>query len=55
MKMYDFKFVADNGTITYICAERRSEAIKLYSEQTGMPEDFIKKHCRIENLGLIKY
>lgn len=51
---YDFKFVADVGTITYICAQSRKEAIQFYCEEKGRNEEYVKEHCKIENIGRIK-
>ena len=50
---YDFKFVADVGTTTYIWAQSRKEAIRLYCEEKGCNEEYVKEHCRIENCGMV--
>jgi hypothetical protein len=50
--MYDFAFTDDNGTITYICAKSRSEAIKIYCREKGCPEEYVKKHCVIRHTKL---
>jgi len=49
--MYDFKIVDDNGTITYICASCRKEAIQIYCNEKFVGADYIKKHCIIKNVG----
>ena len=51
---YDFKFVADFGTITYICAQSRKEAIHFYCEEKCCNEEHVKEHCKIKNMGIIK-
>ena len=51
--MYDFKFVADVGTITYICAKSRKEAIKFYCEEKGCNEEYVKEHCKVGNCGMV--
>ena len=35
----------------FVIANTRSEAIREYSLVTGMPADFVKKHCTIKNMG----
>lgn len=35
----------------FVIANTRSEAIREYGLVTGMPVDFVKKHCAIKNLG----
>lgn len=52
--MFDFKIVDDNGTITYICAKNRSDAIKIYIEEKGAPNDYVKKHCLVKCMGRVK-
>lgn len=44
---YGYSVTDDNGTITFICAKSRTEAIKIYCRQKGCPEDYIKDHCII--------
>lgn len=48
---YTFKFIFDSGNIIRVIASSRAAAIAKYSEETGMPKDFIKDHCRIVNEG----
>ena len=45
--MYDFQIVDDNGTITYICAKCRSEAIEAYCREKGCSKEYVKEHCII--------
>ena len=45
--MYDFQFVDDNGTITYVCAKCRSEAIEAYCREKGCSKEYVKEHCVI--------
>ena len=35
----------------FVIANTRSEAIREYSLVTGMPVDFVMKHCVIKNMG----
>ena len=42
------------GKKTTIIETQRQKAIEKYLESTGMPEDFFKQHCKIENIGRIK-
>lgn len=50
--MYDFEFVDDNGTKTYICARNRTEAIKFYCEEKGCPKEYVTEHCVIRKIVL---
>ena len=50
---YDFKFVTDVGTITYICAQSIKEAIQFYYEKRSCDEKYIKEHCKIENFWMV--
>ena len=40
-----------NGTAYVVDAKTRREAISKFCEKTGVPEDFVKAHYRISNLG----
>lgn len=42
------------GRKTTIVATQRQKAIETYLKETGMPEDFFKKHCTIKNNGRIE-
>lgn len=53
MAAYDFKFVVDNGHIFYVCAPSRKEAIKLFREEHGVSDAFIKEHTVITNCGKV--
>ena len=50
--MYDFQFVDDNGTITYVCAKCRSEAIEAYCREKGCSKEYVKKHCIVRHTKL---
>lgn len=52
--MYDFQICTDAGVITYICASCRSEAIKIFCEEKGVSEDYIKKHCIVRKMGAVR-
>lgn len=41
------------GRKTKIVAKTRKDAIKTFLEDTRMPDDFFKKHCKITNQGRI--
>lgn len=49
--MCKFKFVFDSGRIEYVVAGSKAAAITKYSNESGMPKDFIKAHCHITNEG----
>lgn len=51
---FKFKFVNDNGKISYIIAAGRKSAIYKYSQDEGCPIEFVKKHCLITNEGIVK-
>lgn len=46
--MNNVEIIDDNGTITYICAETRTEAIEIYCREKGCPEEYVKKHCIVK-------
>jgi hypothetical protein len=47
--MCDFEIADDNGTITYICAKCRTEAIEIYCREKGCPKEYVKEHCIIRH------
>lgn len=49
VKMYDFQIVDDNGTISYICAKCRTDAIEIYCKEKGCSKEYVKKHCVIRH------
>ena len=51
--MYKFKFIEDVGRICYVYAQTRKKAIEIYCSENGCNKEYVKKHCRIENLGNI--
>jgi hypothetical protein len=53
MKTYDYQFVSDSGSIVYICASCRKEAIKCYCKDKGVNTDYVKQHCIVRNMGRI--
>ena len=53
MTAYDFKFVLDTGLIVYICAPSRKEAIKLFCEEQGCDDEYIKNHVVIRRCGKV--
>jgi hypothetical protein len=50
--LYDFEIVDDNGTITYICAKCRSEAIETYCKEKGCSKEYVKEHCIVRHANL---
>lgn len=53
MTAYDFKFILDTGRIVYICAPSRKEAIKLFCEEHGCDDEYIKNHVVIRRCGKV--
>ncbi len=51
--MFDYKFVHDNGSITYICASSRKQAIKYFMELHGCSIAFVNDHCVIKCMGRV--
>lgn len=51
--MYKFKFIEDVGRICYVCAQTRKKAIEIYCNEKNCNEEYVKKHCKIENCGKI--
>lgn len=49
--MYKFKFIEDVGRICYVCAQTRKKAIEIYCNEKNCNEEYVKKHCKIENWG----
>lgn len=52
--MCDFEIVDDNGTITYICAKCRSEAIEIYCHEKGCRKEYVKAHCIVRICNLLR-
>ena len=48
-----YKMIFDNGKIFHIRAKCRTKAIEQYCEEYGISEEWVKKHCRIVNLGIV--
>lgn len=53
MTAYNFKFVLDTGLIVYICAHSRKEAKKLFCEEHGCDDEYIKNHVVIRRCGKV--
>lgn len=51
---YEFTITDSTGRKTTIVEAQRQKAIETYLKNTGMPEDFFKKHCTIKNNGRIE-
>lgn len=48
---YKFEFVFDSGRNIVVIERTRGQAIQLLSDSLSIPNDFIKSHCKITNLG----
>lgn len=51
--LFVYSITDHTGRKTVINAKSRTVAIESYLKEVNMPEDFFKKHCKIENLGVI--
>lgn len=47
----EYKITPPVGKSVYIIAKTRAQAIEEYHRWTGIPKEYIKKHCAIKNLG----
>ena len=48
-----YKLTFDAGEIVFIVAKTRTEAIRKYCNETGMPEGWLNAHCIVKNLGRV--
>lgn len=53
MMMGVYKLILDNGETVFIFAKTRTEAIRKYCKETGMPEGWLNAHCTVKNLGRV--
>jgi hypothetical protein len=53
MAKYVFKLVLDSGKIFHIVAKSRTSAIETYCRYTGANKEWVIKHSRIVNLGMV--
>lgn len=51
MAKFTYKLIFDNGKIFCISAKTRTKAIEKYCAEYGGCEEWVRKHCKIENLG----
>ena len=51
--MYDYKFVSDIGSITYIPEKSRKAAIRVYCEVHGRSIAWVNDHCTVTCMGRI--
>lgn len=49
MNIYKYKIVLANRDTEYIYAISKTEAIRLFSQKSGVPVSFIKKHGLVKN------
>ena len=54
MAKFIFKLIFDNGKIFHIPAKSRTKAIEKYCDEYGVWEEWVKQHCKIENMGRCK-
>ena len=48
-----FKLVFDSGKIVLIPAATRTKAIEQYCIDCGASAEWVRRHCKIENLGIV--
>ena len=48
--MYLFRLATDTGRSCLIKAKTRTEAIRKYCKETGMPEEWFNAHCTIKRM-----
>lgn len=51
--MFDFKFVCDNGSIHYICARSRKDAIEIFTDISGCSIAWVNDHCTVKCMGRV--
>lgn len=47
-----YRFVFDNGEVALEVAQTRQDAIRKYSQEHGVPEVWVREHCKVRNEGL---
>ena len=47
---FTFAVVNDNGSVSYITAKTKTEAIDAYCRKTGCPKDYVKRHCLVKKI-----
>ena len=52
--MFEYEINEDNGRKTFIWAESRNDAIRMFIEEKGCPIEFVKKHCLVKCNGRVK-
>ena len=50
----EYRIVPPEGKTVHIIAKTRAQAIEEYHKLTYTPLEFIKKHCVVKRLGVIK-
>ena len=55
MKIYKFQIVTDAGESICVYAPCRKDAIRLFIEQSGVSESYIKQHCIVRDKGIVEY
>lgn len=48
--MYDYKFTAENGVVSFVRAKDRSSAIKTFCEAEGCSVEYAKTHFKIQRM-----
>lgn len=49
-----YRLIFDNGKIVNITAKCRANAIAHYCTEHGVSSEWVKSHCKIVNLGVVK-
>lgn len=49
----EFRLAFDTGRVFVTIAESRKDAIKNYCNKFGTPEEWVKAHCKIKNIGRV--
>lgn len=51
----EYKLILDTGKIAYIQAKSRKCAISAYCAATGVSKEWVAEHCKVENMGRVKW
>lgn len=53
MPSREYRITLDVGKIIYIKARSRGKAIEQYCKETGVSKEWVRDHCKVENLDLV--
>lgn len=48
--MFDFRITCDNGVVSFVRANDRKMAIKLFCESEGCLKEYVEKHCKVRKM-----